>query len=145
MMTIEECWILKTVYKGSSLWVSKYDRYTTGEPASVVFDYKYVYANEKNIIGWIHTHPHWPSFPSGTDHATMKAWNTALGRPLLCCIVGTDKTRAWWYFDDESDPVEGSIRRIGKYLYGNIPPKPQLLLEARAASALIEDGAETKS
>ena len=120
MLDNEECWVLKGK-KNKWFWRAKYDRYTTGQPASVTFDYNYVYANEKNIIGWIHTHPHWCAIPSSTDLSTMRAWTCSLGRPLLCCINGTDGLRAWWFLDDESDPVEVNVYRVGKYIVGSNP------------------------
>lgn len=116
----EECWVLRG-RQGRWFWNAKYDRYTVGQPATVAFDYEYVYRNEKNIIGWIHTHPHWPASPSSTDNATMKAWVCALGRPLLCCILGTDGLRAHWYLDDESEAVEVDVLRIGQKVYGLRP------------------------
>jgi hypothetical protein len=116
----EECWILKG-RRGSWWWNAKFDRYTIGLPARVAFDYDYVLQDDSKVIGWIHTHPTWRSFPSATDDATMKQWVTCLGRPLLCCIIGTDKLRAWWYYDDERAAVEGSVQMVGRRVFGCIP------------------------
>ena len=116
----EQCWVLFG-RRGNWAWNAKYDRYTEGMPASVAFDYNYVYEREKDIIGWIHTHPHWSAFPSGTDDITMKAWVCSLGRPLLCCIIGLDGLRAHWYMDDESPSKEVQVLRIGKKIYGLNP------------------------
>lgn len=124
MLNNEECWVLKGS-SGRWSWSAKYDRYTTGATASVAFDPEYIWNNRNNIIGWIHTHPHWAGYPSSTDDATMKAQCLALGRPMLCCIIGTDKLRAWWYMDDESNPIEVPTLCIGKKIYG-LKPKRSL-------------------
>src|SRR4051812_9349078 len=104
MHSNEQCWVLMG-RKRPWYWYGKYDRYTVGQPARVAFDSEYVWENREHIVGWVHTHPHWTAHPSSTDDATMRAQVTAIGRPLVCCIIGTDTMRAWWYFDDESEPV----------------------------------------
>jgi proteasome lid subunit RPN8/RPN11 len=116
----EECWILKG-QRGRWFWSAKYDRYSLGKPTTVVFDSDYVYAHQNEIIGWVHTHPHWTAHPSDTDDATMKAWVCALGHPLLCCIDGTDGLRAHWYLDDESDAIEVPAYRFRRGIYGVLP------------------------
>lgn len=124
-MRNEQCWVLKGKRRGNRFWNGKYDRYTEGQPATVAFDPDYVWENRDRIVGWIHTHPCWTATPSSLDHATMTAQVASLGRPMLCCILGTDGLRAWWYFDDESPGVEGKVTRIGKRLFGVVPPKPR--------------------
>lgn len=56
----------------------------------VVFDYRKVYEYEDNpdetVVGFFHTHPRGHESMSFTDIMTMKAWSTALDRPLLCVI-----------------------------------------------------------
>jgi proteasome lid subunit RPN8/RPN11 len=75
------------------------------------------------LIGWIHTHPSFTADPSNTDDATMRAQVCSLGRPLLCCIEGTDGLRAHWYVDDESNPIEYKVARVRRKLFGLIPNK----------------------
>lgn len=120
MLNNEECWVLKGK-AGRWFWKGRYDRYTVGVPAQVAFDPDYVWDNRDKIVGWIHTHPQWTADPSGTDDATMKAQVCALGRPLLCCIDGTDGLRAYWYMDDESDPVEVRVWQYRRGVYGRSP------------------------
>jgi proteasome lid subunit RPN8/RPN11 len=82
---------------------------TKGEPASVTFDHKWVLDREEkysDVVGFYHTHPGMSATPSVTDHATMRAWVCAFGKPLLCVIRGKDGVRAYIYWDDESDPEE---------------------------------------
>jgi len=116
----EECWLL-TGYRGRWAWAARYDRYSVGQPARVAFDSDYVWENRGRLVGFIHTHPSFPATPSITDDVTMMGQVGSLGRPLLCCIDGTDGLRAWWYMDDESAPVEARVLRIGKKIYGRTP------------------------
>jgi proteasome lid subunit RPN8/RPN11 len=118
----EQCWVLLGHY-GRWAWSAKYDRYTVGQPARVAFDPDYVWANRHRLIGWIHTHPSFTADPSNTDDATMRAQVCSLGRPLLCCIEGTDGLRAHWYVDDESNPIEYKVARVRRKLFGLIPNK----------------------
>lgn len=96
---------------GQEFWhASLHDR-RVGLPGTVTINAKVVLGIEDsptlNLIGFAHTHPHWPAVPSATDERTMKAWVTCLGRPLICAIRGTDGWRVWWFLDDEGVPVEG--------------------------------------
>lgn len=132
-MRNEQCWVLMGKRRGSRFWMGKYDRYTEGQPASVVFDNDYVWENRDKIVGWIHTHPSWTANPSSIDNATMKAQVGAIGKPMVCVIQGTDGIRAWWYFDDESPAVEGKVTRMGKRLFGRVPKfLPQVVYMKKA-------------
>ena len=102
-------------------WCGRPVGYQLGLPSEVRFDPDFVWNNADKIVGWIHTHPVSPASPSKTDHATMTAWITSLGKPLLCSIKGSDGLRAWWFFHDNKKPVEGSIFQIGHVLCGFIP------------------------
>lgn len=118
----EECWVLKGRIIGT-FWIARYDRYSVGRIARVAFDPEYVEDNHTQIVGWLHTHPHWIASPSITDLTTMRAWVLSLGRPLLCMIESTTELRAYWFMDDESEPIdEGWFIRIGKYIIGRMPP-----------------------
>jgi len=124
MFENEECWVL-TGGIWHRHWYGRCRGYTMGQPATVEFDDEWVWNNRQSVIGWIHTHPHWTAHPSSTDHMTMKAQVFALGKPLLCAIIGLDGLKAWWYLDDESDPVEMKIRQIGsRRLFGKTPRFP---------------------
>jgi len=91
--------------------------------SNVEFDHDYVFDNRAKVVGWVHTHPHFTSYPSNTDNNNTKAWVCSLGKPLVCCIKGVDGLRAHWYEDDESLAIEGQIWKVGKYLFGIIPKK----------------------
>src|SRR5437016_1653763 len=111
----EQCWVLMGKRR-RWYWYGKYDRYTVGVPSQVAFDPEYVWENRDRIVGFIHTHPSFTASPSVTDDDTMAALVCAIGRPLVCCIKGIDGLRAHWYFDDESDSVEGKVIRAGKLI-----------------------------
>jgi len=100
--------------------------HTEGSPANVAFDFQKVMDREDehgDIIGFYHTHPQMPASPSGTDYATMGAWTVCFGKPLLCCIKGTNGLKAHWFIDDETKHVTGWIRRFGNIFIGRIPGK----------------------
>lgn len=110
-MQIEHCWVLLGGVK-ENLWYGRRVKMTRGAPCSVDFNADYVIKREEtknDVIGWLHTHPGMIASPSSRDHRTMKAWVTALGHPLVCVIYGIDGLRAYWYMDDESDPIESAV------------------------------------
>ena len=109
------------------LWIARSCGYNVGQPHIVEFNDDWARENIDQLVGWIHTHPVSRGFPSATDHATMKAWCFAEGGPRLCAIHGgyDNITHAHWYFDDETPPVEGSIKKVGKYYMGVIPKDPR--------------------
>src|SRR5665213_570872 len=119
-MKNEECWVLMG-RRRRWYWKAKYDRYTVGVPAQVAFDPDYVWENRDKVVGWCHSHPNWTADLSSTDNSTMKAMVCSLGKPLLCCITGTDGLRAHWYLDDESDPVEVRAHRCRGHIFGENP------------------------
>ena len=41
-----------------------------------------------DVVGFYHTHPSMPPVPSARDAATMPAWVSCFGKPLLCVIDG---------------------------------------------------------
>ena len=116
----EECYILTGIRIGR-FWFARLKGYSIGKPCAVEFDHNYVLDNPNKVIGWIHTHPQFVARPSLTDDMTTKAWVTSLGKPMLCCILGTDGLRAHWFVDDESPSVEGPIRKCRNFLFGVFP------------------------
>ena len=96
-------------------------RETQETAALVTFDYRKVYAYEDNpdetVVGFFHTHPRGHENMSATDVATMKAWSTALGRPLFCAIdcgmtsnhwLGGEPmpvAKGWWCWKDWRVPA----------------------------------------
>lgn len=95
-----------------------------GQPAQVSFDHKKVMEQEErhgNIVGFFHTHPKFKATPSSTDYATMDGWTTCFGKPLACCIEGTDGLKAHWFFDDETEHETYKVWRFGDYFIGVYP------------------------
>lgn len=122
-MMNEHCWILVGSMK-DDLWWAKRVRPTEGAPASVAFDPEYVIKRDAefhDIVGFFHTHPSFTAHYSSRDDRTMKAWVTCLGKPLVCCILGIDGLRAWWYLNDEDPPVEYQAKKMHGVLFGLTP------------------------
>jgi hypothetical protein len=87
------------------LWYARRLRRTVGGPARVQFDGLAVLAREekrRDIIGFLHTHPEFPAEPSQRDIATMQAWVSSFGKPLLCLIRGTDGLAGYLFDSDGS-------------------------------------------
>jgi hypothetical protein len=119
---VEHCWVLIGVsHEGT--WCARAEYLGKGEPASVNFDPYFAMGLEKQIIGFLHTHPSFPAIPSNVDDGTMTAWTISFGRPLLCAIKGIDGLRAYWY-NDEDLPEECSIKEFeGMYFGKFLQPK----------------------
>lgn len=80
-----------------------------GEPASVAFDAAWALAREEargDIVGFYHTHPGGAPEPSRRDVRTMRAWCSALGKPLLCVIESEGRTAAFLFESDESSGTQ---------------------------------------
>lgn len=111
MFENEECWILTgsrpsifSPWKATKL----IDTRTTGRPTRVEFDPYWVLdrqKKEKDIVGFMHTHPNMAAIPSIIDDATMYSWVCCFGKPLLCAIIGHDGLKFWLYKDDESPAI----------------------------------------
>lgn len=122
-MMNEQCWVLVGGIDGD-LWWGKKVRPTEGAPASVAFNPDYVIKREEqhhDVVGFIHTHPTFTAHYSMRDDRTMKAWISSFGRPLVCCILGTDGLRAWWYLNDEDEPVEYQAKSLRGLVFGLTP------------------------
>jgi proteasome lid subunit RPN8/RPN11 len=88
----EQCWVLTGEQRGR-VWLARRMARTVGLPAKVEFDAAAALAREErrgDVIGFWHTHPSFTATPSARDVATMQAWVSAFGKPLLCLIEGTD-------------------------------------------------------
>ena len=95
-----------------------------GQPASVDFDYNLVMKREEeygDLVGFYHTHPHFPASPSSTDYATMGAWTVCFGKKLVCVIDGIDGMYAHWFEDDETEHKTGWVKRFGNLFIGMDP------------------------
>lgn len=99
----EECWPLVGERRGR-LWYARKLRRSIGGPARVEFDGPVVLAREENrhdIVGFLHTHPGFPAEPSQRDIATMQAWVSSFGKPLLCLIQGTDGLAGYVFSNEQ--------------------------------------------
>jgi hypothetical protein len=99
----EECWLLVGRRKGR-IWQMRIISRSVGLPASVEFDGSAALDREEkkgDVVGFLHTHPASDAVPSRRDLATMRAWVSAFGKPLLCLIKGIDGL-AGYRFDDDS-------------------------------------------
>ena len=119
-MINERCWILTGHYK-DDLWWGFAKKRTEGTPVSVEFDWEYVLKNHEKVVGFYHTHPSFNATPSETDDRAMHGFCLSLGRPLVCLIRDTDGLRAWWYVDDESEPEEYQVVKMGNLFFGVTP------------------------
>jgi proteasome lid subunit RPN8/RPN11 len=124
-MKREHCWVLLGSVR-ENLWFGRRAKMTRGAPCSVDFNADYVINREEtkgDVIGWLHTHPGMIASPSNRDHRTMKAWVLALGHPLVCAIAGVDGLRAYWYMDDESEPIESAVCvKLANFIVGVTNP-----------------------
>lgn len=119
----EQCWVLVGGMR-DDLWWGKRVKPTEGAPASVAFNPDYVTQRDDkyhDVVGFIHTHPSFTAHYSSRDDRTMKAWVLSLGKPLVCCIIGIDGLRAWWYLNDEDPPVEYQAKSLRGLVFGLTP------------------------
>jgi hypothetical protein len=87
------------------IWYARRIGRCRGEPASVAFDGPAVLKREerqRDVIGFLHTHPTFEATPSRRDLDTMRAWVSAFGKPLLCVIEGTNGLAGYRFDDDAS-------------------------------------------
>ena len=74
----------------------------------VEFDGPAVLAREErrhDVVGFLHTHPGFAASPSRRDVATMQAWVSAFGKPLVCLIRGADGLKGYRFDDFESSGI----------------------------------------
>jgi len=105
-MKNNEVWhALRGVHQGR-IWQGVPILREEGGPASVDFTAQRNWLIErfllrKDIIGFYHTHPTFPAYPSSVDIPTMQAWVFTFGCPLLCLIEGTNGLKGWVFEHDE--------------------------------------------
>lgn len=122
-MMNEQCWVLLGGMQ-NDLWCGEKVQPFEGSPASVAFNPDYVTKRDDehhDVVGFIHTHPTFTAHYSMRDDRTMRAWVLSLGKPLVCCIIGTDGLRAWWYLNDEDEPFELQAQALRNIVFGLTP------------------------
>jgi proteasome lid subunit RPN8/RPN11 len=100
----EQCWALIGQHRGPIWFARRLGRWT-GQPDRVEFDAAAVLRREeqrRDVVGFLHTHPHCAARPSQRDIDTMRAWVSAFGKPLVCLIEGTDGLAGFRFDDDVS-------------------------------------------
>ena len=99
----QHCWILIGACRGGA-WRVRRRRPVAGAPAWVQADWEWTLAREErrgDVAGFWHTHPAGAGTgPSERDVRTMRAWCSALGKPLLCLVAEGGRVSAT-VFDGE--------------------------------------------
>ena len=93
-------------HRQGNIWNGRLRQFQSGEPASVEFDWEWVFTREDrygDVLGFYHTHPAGLTTPSGRDVRTMRAWVSCLGKPLLCVIKSYKNLSAYVFETDEDD------------------------------------------
>lgn len=114
---VEECGVL-IGEQIDGVWRVSLHRLTSGSAAAVEADWGWALTREEtcgDVAGFWHTHPVGGGVrPSRRDDDTMRAWNSALGKPLLCLIADGQTLGGWLYLDDEADsqPVT-TVEQVG--------------------------------
>lgn len=87
-------------------WRLRLRRPTAGGRAWVEADWAWALEREEahgDVAGFYHTHPGMTAVPSARDVATMRAWVSCFGKPLLCAIEGAEGLRAYLFASDEDE------------------------------------------
>src|SRR5581483_8073855 len=88
------------------VWLASMKWRRRGAPLSVEFDWRRVMEREErsgDVVGFLHTHPRGCQSPSSRDDATMIAWSSCFGKPLLCLIDDCTTIGAWLYDYRQND------------------------------------------
>lgn len=105
---VERVWTLVGSRRGR-IWCARRMKPRSGAPVRVEFDGLWALRREEtrhDVVGFLHTHPGMPAYPSCRDLRTMRAWCSAFGKELLCLIAGCDGLRAYRFDNHESAGVE---------------------------------------
>ena len=100
------------------VWLVSRREPVSGSAASVEADWAWALSREEtcgDVAGFWHTHPPGASLsPSERDGRTMRAWCSALGKPLLCLIAEGDTIGGQVFQDDaaEGQPVS-AVELVG--------------------------------
>ncbi len=112
----EECGVLIGT-RVNEVWLVSRQEQTSGSAAAVEADWAWALHREEtcgDVMGFWHTHPAGAGVrPSERDSRTMRAWCSALGKPLLCLVAEGEAVGGQVFEDDEAEgkPV-GIIEEI---------------------------------
>ncbi len=105
MKRIERCWTLIGEYR-DGVWRAAKRHRISGRPNSVEADWEWTLKREEkrgDVIGFVHTHPMGSgTTPSERDIRTMRAWRTALGKPLVSVIDDGESPGGYVFASDDS-------------------------------------------
>jgi proteasome lid subunit RPN8/RPN11 len=110
---------------GTGTWRITRHHMVIGRPAEVEADWAWILDRDEahsDVMGFYHTHPDGCGLaPSQRDIRTMRAWCSALGKPLLCLIAENRKPgvpAGYVFLNDEhgGEPV-GSLARETERLF----------------------------
>ncbi len=114
----EHCWILIGECR-AGVWRFRRRQPVTGTVAAVDFDWRWALEREErhgDVAGFWHTHPPGAgTAPSARDVRTLRAWCSALGKPLVCVIAGGRQLAAYVFDGDASLGVAlAAPRRVAR-------------------------------
>ena len=106
----ESCWVLTGKFRDDlGLWRIARTQKVEGRTHSVEADWAWTLSREDtsgDVMGFFHTHPCGVgTYPTWRDSRTMRAWCTALGKPLLCVISDGDETSGYVYQADFNEGI----------------------------------------
>jgi len=103
---VEECAVLVGACV-DGVWLVSRQELTSGSAAAVEADWAWALHREEtcgDVTGFWHTHPPGAGAgPSERDKRTMRAWCSALGKPLLCLIAQGDALGGRVFEGDEAE------------------------------------------
>ena len=104
----EQCWVLIGIYLPlEHQWQVQRQRRVRGSRESVTADWAWALDREEtrgDVLGFLHTHPAGAGTrPSERDTQSMRAWCSALGKPLLCIIRERREIAGYVFLNAEKD------------------------------------------
>ncbi|MDQ3814081.1 MAG: Mov34/MPN/PAD-1 family protein [Armatimonadota bacterium] len=103
---VEEAHILTGERRGR-VWLMRRHHHVAGQPICVEADWRWALERDEqrdDVVGFLHTHPPGAgTAPSPRDVRTMRAWCSALGKPLLCVIQCRNRIESTLFLNDEDD------------------------------------------
>ena len=115
---VEQCWILTGKQDETFTWRFRRRQRSAGEAASVEAAWEWALRREErfgDVIGFFHTHPRGAGAqPSSRDIRTMRAWCSAVGKPLLCVIAEGKMLNGYLFVHADGKPEPGESINKGE-------------------------------